>query len=116
MKYVIQKQVAYKINTFYHNVAKKYKHTYSEEMMHKNLDNAFNPIYKIENGLLRRKPTISRWNGLFMANAGKWYFAYRIEGNTIYVEDACHSQKCVCVNYALKVNIAQFTHFYLCNT
>lgn len=70
MKYVIQKQVAYKINTFYHNVAKKYKHTYSEEMMHKNLDNAFNSIYKIENGLLRRKPTISRWNGLFMANAG----------------------------------------------
>ena len=81
MKYVIQKQVAYKINTFYHNVAKKYKHTYSEEM-----------IYKIENGLLKRKPTISRWNGLFMANAGKWYFAYRIEGDTIYVEDACHAQ------------------------
>ncbi|CCY15329.1 unknown [Prevotella sp. CAG:755] len=92
MKYVIQKQVAYKINTFYHNVAKKYKHTYSEEMMHKNLDNAFNSIYKIENGLLKRKPTISRWNGLFMANAGKWYFAYRIEGDTIYVEDACHAQ------------------------
>ena len=58
MKYVIQKQVAYKINTFYHNVAKKYKHTYSEEMMHKNLDNAFNSIYKIENGLLKRKKAI----------------------------------------------------------
>lgn len=48
MKYVIQKQVGYKINTFYHNVAKKYKHTYSEEMMHKNLNNAFNSIYKID--------------------------------------------------------------------
>lgn len=48
MKYVIQKQVAYKINTFYHNVAKKYKHTYSEEMMYKNLNNAFNSIYKID--------------------------------------------------------------------
>lgn len=48
MRYVIQKQVAYKINTFYHNVAKKYKHTYSEEMMYKNLNNAFNSIYKID--------------------------------------------------------------------
>ena len=22
----------------------------------------------------------------------KWYFAYRVEGDTIYVEDACHAQ------------------------
>ncbi len=27
-----------------------------------------------------------------MANTDKWYFAYRIEGNTIFVEDARHSQ------------------------
>ncbi len=27
-----------------------------------------------------------------MANTDKWYFAYRIEGETIYVEDACHAQ------------------------
>lgn len=80
------------IEKFYRNVAKKYKHTYSENAMHINIDNAVNSIYKIENGLLRRKPTISRWSGLFMANAGKWYFAYKIEGDTIYVEDACHTQ------------------------
>ena len=61
-------------------------------MLHTNVDNAFNSIYKIENGLLRRKPTISKWNGMYMANAGKWYFAYRIDDDTIYVEDACHAQ------------------------
>ena len=94
MNYAIRKQVERKINTFYHNVAKKYKHTYSEELMHKNIDDAYSAIYQIENGLLRRQPTLSRWNGLFMANSNdrKWYFAYRIDGDTIYVEDACHAQ------------------------
>ena len=94
MNHAIRQQVLNKISNFYHNVAKKYKHTYSEELMHKNIDNAYNAIYQIENGLLRRRPTISRWNGLFMATSRdrKWYFAYRIEGDTIYVEDACHAQ------------------------
>ena len=27
-----------------------------------------------------------------MANTKKWYFTYRIDGDTIYVEDACHAQ------------------------
>ena len=62
--------------------------------MHREVDNAINSIRQIENGLLRRQPTLSRWNGLFMANSNdrKWYFAYRIDGDTIYVEDACHAQ------------------------
>ena len=66
-----------KIKTFYYNVAKKYKHTYSEELMHKNIDDAYDAIYQIENGLLRRQPTLSRWNGLFMANSNdrKCFFA-----------------------------------------
>lgn len=51
-------------------------------------------INKIENGLLRQKPTISRWKGLYMATTRdrKWNFAYRIENDTIYVEDVCHAQ------------------------
>ena len=40
-KYVIKKRCVTKINTFYRNVSQKYKHTYSEELMHKNLDDAF---------------------------------------------------------------------------
>lgn len=94
MNYFIRNRVGNKINSFYQNVAKKYKHTYSEELMHKNMDDAYNAIYQIENGLLRRQPTISRWRGLYMAtsNDKHWYFAYRIEGDTIYVEDACHAQ------------------------
>ena len=94
MNYKIKNRVGTKIRQFYKNVAKKYKHTYSLQQMYQNIDNAINSIYQIENGLLRRQPTISRWNGLFMATSRdrKWYIAYRIEGDTIYVEDACHAQ------------------------
>ena len=62
--------------------------------MIKNISDAYNAIYQIENGLLPRQPTISHWSGLFMAASKdrRWYFAYRVEGDTIYVEDACHAQ------------------------
>ena len=81
-----------KIYSFYYNVALKYRHTYSEELMHKNIDEAADSIYQIEHSLLRRKPTISRWAGYYMANTDKWYFAYIIKGDTIIVVDACHAQ------------------------
>ena len=92
MKYVIKKRCVQKINTFYRNVSRKYKHTYSEEQMHKNADDAFDSIYQIEKSLLRRVPIIPRWKGYNMANTDKWYFAYRIDGDTITVVDACHAQ------------------------
>lgn len=94
MNYAIKPTASNKIRQFYRNVAKKYKHTYSIELMMKNIDDAINNIYQIESRLLRKKPTISRWEGLYMATSKdrKWNFAYRIEGNTIYIEDACHSQ------------------------
>lgn len=75
MVIVVNKLVFERIVSFYNNVARK-----------------INSINRIENGLLRRTPTIQEWKGLYMANSDKWYFAYRIEGNTIFVEDARHSQ------------------------
>lgn len=81
-----------KINTFYRNVSQKYKHTYSLEMMEKNVHDAIDSMYQIERILLRRKPTISRWTGYYMANTDKWYFAYTFDGETITIVDACHSQ------------------------
>ena len=33
------------IRTFYRNVAKKYSHTYSYELMIKNINDAYNAIY-----------------------------------------------------------------------
>ena len=35
-----------------------------------------------------------RWRGFYMATSRdrKWNFAYRIDGDTIYIEDACHAQ------------------------
>ena len=92
MKYIIRKRCAQKITSFYRNVSKKYKHAYSEELMHKHADDAFDSIMQIERSLLRREPTLKRWAGYYMANTDKWYFAYTIEADTITVVDACHAQ------------------------
>ncbi len=96
MVFIIRPRASYKIRQFYINVARKFNQTYSLELLNKNIDDALDAIYQIENGLTRRKPTISRWRGLFMASycVGKtrWNYAYRIEGDTVYVEDACHAQ------------------------
>ena len=92
MKHVIKKRCLNKINTFYRNVSKKYKHSYSEELMHKNADEAVDDMYQIEITLLRREPTLSRWKNYHMANTEKWYFAYTFDGETVTVVDACHAQ------------------------
>lgn len=60
MKYIIRKRCVQKITSFYRNVSKKYKHAYSEELMHKNADDAFDSIMQIERSLLRREPTLKR--------------------------------------------------------
>ena len=92
MKYIIRKRCAQKITTFYRNVSKKYKHTYSLELMEQNVNDAYDSMFEIEKTLLRREPTISRWAGYHMAHKGKWYFAYTIDGDTIIVVDARHAQ------------------------
>ena len=71
MRYVIKKRCLSKINTFYRNVSKKYKHTYSEELMHQNVDDAVDARFQIERTLLSREPTISQWAGYHMANTDK---------------------------------------------
>lgn len=91
-KYLYTKRVVSKIRSFYWNVARKYRHTYSYEDMERNVRDAFFAIYAIERTLPRRKPTISRWAGYHMANTDKWYYAYTIEDNTIKVVDVCHAQ------------------------
>ena len=92
MKHIIRKRCAQKITTFYRNVSKKYKHTYSQELMEKNVHDAYDSMFQIERTLLRREPTISQWAGYHMANTDKWYFAYTIDGDTITVVDARHAQ------------------------
>lgn len=91
-KYFYTKRTVAKIRSFYRNVGKKYRHTYSYEDMERNVREVFGAIYDIERTLPRRRPTISRWEGYNMANTDKWYYAYTIEGNTITVIDACHAQ------------------------
>ena len=91
-RYKIKPLARLKIRSFYNNVAKKYKHTYSKWLMHKNIDDAIDAMCQIERALLRREPTIARWAGLYMANTDKWYFAYKIEGDKITIVDACYAQ------------------------
>ena len=91
-RYKIKPLARCKIRSFYNNVAKKYKHTYSKWLMHKNIDDAVDAMLQIECTLLRREPTIERWKGYYMANTDKWYFAYSIDGDTITIVDACHAQ------------------------
>ena len=67
-KYFYTKRTAAKIRSFYRNVAKKYQHTYSYEDMERNVRDAFFAIYAIERTLPRRRPTISRWAGFYMAS------------------------------------------------
>ncbi|MBO5631354.1 MAG: hypothetical protein J5965_19985 [Aeriscardovia sp.] len=94
MRYIIKKRCVKNITTFYKNVSKKYKHTYSLELMKRNVEEAFDAMFQIERTLLRRRPTLERWNkeGLHMAHTGKWYYAYTINEDTITIEDACHEQ------------------------
>ena len=91
-KYKVKPLARRKIRSFYNNVAKKYKHTYSKWLMHKNIDDTVDAMLQIECTLLRREPTIERWKGYYMANTDKWYFAYSIDGDTITIVDACHAQ------------------------
>ena len=108
--YVISLKVHDEIYNFYTNVAKKYQHTYDYVDMMRDINNAYDAIYQIENGLLRRQPTISRWQGLFMATSQnkRWNFAYTIHGDTIYVEDACHAQNMHESRNIIKITERQF--------
>ena len=92
MRYIIKPRAARKIYTFYGNVAKKYRHTYDKTDYMRNVHDALTSICDIENGLLRRKPTLVRWKEYHMANTDKWYFAYTIDDDTITIIDACHAQ------------------------
>ena len=67
-------------------------HTYSKELMHKNIDESVDAMFQIYSTLLRREPAISRWQGYHMANTDKWYYAYTFDGETVTVVDACHAQ------------------------
>ena len=69
MRHVIRKRCAQKIISFYRNVSKKYKHTYSEELMHKNVDDAYmsNLITK----------SASSWKGV--TDADEWIHNLRGE-------------------------------------
>ena len=55
-----------------------------------NIDEA--TMRRINPGLTRHQPSLTRWSNYHMANTDKWYFAYTIDDDTITIVDACHAQ------------------------
>lgn len=92
MQYRIEPIALSKIWSFYRNVAKKYRHVYAYDDMERNIRQAILGTRSIERTLPRRRPTLIRWQGMYMARSGQWYYAYRIDGEIITVCDACHQQ------------------------
>ena len=90
--YTIDQKAVWEIESFYINVAAKYRHTYSIEDLERNVKDAYYAAFLIEVSLLRRKPTLKRWQKYYMAHSGHWYYAYTINGDTITIVDACHEQ------------------------
>ena len=93
-KYEVKPHASRQIWSFYRHVAWKYMHTFDTEDMVRNARRAIRDMGLIEQSLLRRRPTLKRWQqeGWHMTNAGKWYYAYSINDDTITIEDACHEQ------------------------
>lgn len=124
MKYEIDILVYDKIDTFYVDVSKKYKHTYSEDLMLQNISDAYQSIYLIETSnpkiISHRDPKKSNtkkfkeWStlGYLVATTKKWHYAYTIENDTIIVHDACHQQN----NESIQLNDqTQLLYEKLCN-
>lgn len=92
MQYEYKPRALKKIWAFYRNVAKKYRHAYDLNDMERDISHAVFDGTLIEKTLHRRPPTLNRWQGWHMATNGRWFYAYTIEGDTITIQDACHSQ------------------------
>ena len=91
-RYHIKPLAVQKVRSFYRNVLLNYPNTYSYGDMLRYINDTVDAIYGIEHSLLRRQPTIKRWQNWHMAHAGNWYYAYSIDGDTITIHDACHQQ------------------------
>ena len=85
MKVVVNKKALQSISTFYHNVRKKYKHTYSKEQMEKNIDEVCDVIQSIkDNGKvpILQKHKIKGYKEATWKRRGtkiNWYFEYKVE-------------------------------------
>lgn len=85
MKVVVNKKALQSISTFYHNVRKKYKHTYTKEQMEKNIDEVCDAIQSIkDNGKvpILQKHKIKGYKEATWKRRGtkiNWYFEYKVE-------------------------------------
>ncbi|MDR0844650.1 MAG: hypothetical protein LBN71_05465 [Tannerella sp.] len=91
MEVIVRDRVYYRIQQFYNNARLKYPNTYS-------YTDAFNDYKKVEKELAKvgtqlykkNNTIIQRWLDYqvdYSRDTG-WYFAYRVEQDTIYVYDA----------------------------
>ena len=93
-KYEVRPSASRSVWIFYRHVALKYRHTFDTEDIVRNAQRVIQNMGRIEQSLLRRRPTLKRWQdqGWHMAHAGHWYYAYTINEDTVTIEDARHEQ------------------------
>jgi tRNA U34 2-thiouridine synthase MnmA/TrmU len=90
----IHKRVYNNISRFYYNVRRKYPNTNSYKQVLDQINKVYNEAYNVGTKLQKVNPSttyvISKWKGYnvdYSKNTG-WYFAYKIQNNTVYVYDA----------------------------
>ena len=91
MQHIINNRVYYRIRQFYDNARLKYPNTYSRDDADRDIDKVHDELYKVGAQLWKKKNCIlQKWRGYCVdySRATKWYFAYRIENEIIYIEDA----------------------------
>lgn len=80
-----------RIHKFYYNAMLKYPNTYYPDDADRDIIKVVSELHKVGTRLWHKNDSIlSRWDGYLVdySTKVKWYFAYRIEDNAVYVEDA----------------------------
>jgi hypothetical protein len=93
MEIVIDDRVHYRIRQFYYNVMLKYPNTYFPDDVSRDVGRIHKELLKVATNELWHKndmKSIRGWEhyNVDYSNKTGWYFAFRIENNIIYIEDA----------------------------
>ena len=94
MQVTTHNRVYQRIRKFYDNAMLKYPNSYFPDEADRNVDKVCDEIYKVGT-LPKVNPNTSfvpkTWAGYFVSRSDTgWYFAYKIQGNTVYIYDAAN--------------------------
>ena len=90
MQIKVASKVHNRIKQFYYNAMLKYPNTYFPDDADRDIYKVTNELMKVGTRLWKKNNNILlKWENYFVdySKVTGWYFAYRIEENTIYIED-----------------------------